>query len=83
MLPDGLVCPLSTGNSSLRLLWEDAPCSRHRSGPEVGTKADANHLVHHGNDVIGNVGAFKVASAATTLSADALGYGMERNQGNG
>ena len=81
------MCPLSLffpqGIALFALFWGRTWQSNADLALKQGTEADADHLVHHGDDVIGNVGALKVASTMATLSADALGYGMDRNQGDG
>ena len=50
---------------------------------EGRAEADGDHLVDEREDVVGDVGALKVAAAPAALARDALGDGVEGEEGDG
>ena len=49
---------------------------------EWGAEADGDHLVDEREDVVGYIGALKVAAAPAALARDALGDGVEGEEGD-
>ena len=47
------------------------------------TEADGGHLVEERDDILANVGALKIAAAPAALAGDALGDGVEGDEGHG